>query len=401
MPSAINRFIIMVLDSVGVGDLPDAEKYGDKGADTLGHIFEAMGKGFVLPNLARLGLCRLNPAYGESPEKIEGSYGKMMCASPAKDTTAGHWEMAGIILEKPFPVYPGGFPKEVIKEFENITGTGTLGNVAASGTEIINRLGDEHVRTGYPIVYTSADSVFQIAAHEKSFGLKKLYDICRAARKMLKGEHAVGRVIARPFIGEAGNYKRTANRRDYALTPPEPTILDGVKDAGGNVIAVGKIEDIFNNTGITASIHARTNHECFLATLHLADNPLFRDCGRKALIFANLVDFDMLWGHRRDVNAYAKGLKDFDESLPLLLAALKDSDVLIITADHGCDPTFKKHTDHTREYAPLLVYGRKVKSGVDLGVRTTFADVAQTIADAFGLEPMKQGKSFAGELGIG
>ncbi len=391
----INRFIIIVLDSVGIGALPNADKYGDAGSDTLGHVLDAMGKGFDLPNLARLGLYNLLTSKRETTGDINGAYGKMMCASPAKDTTAGHWEMAGTVLSKPFPVYPNGFPKEVISEFETLIGTKMLGNVTASGTEIINRLGDEHVRTGYPIVYTSADSVFQIAAHEGSFGLEKLYKICVDARGMLKGPNAVGRVIARPFTGGNGQYTRTGNRRDFALTPPKPTILNRIKEAGGSVTAVGKIEDIFNKAGITASVRAHGNSECFDATLRLVSK---EDNIKKSLIFTNLVDFDMLWGHRRDVKSYAKGLKDFDDLLPELLDKLRDDDVLIITADHGCDPTFKKHTDHTREYVPLLVYGKNVKSGVDLGIRQTFADVAQTIADAFDLKPMNNGKSFLKEV---
>jgi len=397
MTSKINRFVILVLDSVGIGALPDAVKYGDSGADTLGHIFEAMGEDYNLPNLARLGLYSLVSSSKKKPNApLSGSFGRMMCASPAKDTTAGHWELAGIVLDKAFPVYPEGFPDNVIAEFEKKIGTKTLGNVTASGTEIINRLGDEHVKTGYPIVYTSADSVFQIAAHEETFGLEKLYEICRTARAMLKGEHSVGRVIARPFVGESGSYIRTANRRDFSLLPFEPTILDKIKNSGGTVTAVGKIEDIFNGSGITQSVHAHSNKECFSATLEL----ISKKVSQRSLIFTNLVDFDMLWGHRRDVKAYAKGLKDFDDSLQALFNALKEDDVLIITADHGCDPVFAKHTDHTREYVPLLVYGKNIKTGVDLGVRSTFADVAQSIAEAFGLDPFKNGKSFTKELGI-
>jgi len=387
----------LVLDSVGIGALPDAGKFGDEGSDTLGHIFEAMGEGYELPNLARLGLYEVSSARGrKTPRPLEGSFGKMMCASPAKDTTAGHWEMAGIVLERPFPVYPGGFPRAVIEEFEKKTGTKTLGNVAASGTEIISRLGPEHMRTGYPIVYTSADSVFQIAAHEKTFGLKKLYEVCRAAREMLKGEQAVGRVIARPFTGEPGNFTRTANRRDFALDPPGPTILDRVKASGGSVAAVGKIEDIFNGKGITRSVHAHSNAECFAATLELVLAPVAGTQG--SVIFTNLVDFDMLWGHRRDVKSYARGLKDFDVSLPSLLAVLKDGDALVITADHGCDPSYAKHTDHTREYVPLLVSGKRLRSGADLGTRRTFADVAQTVAETFGLQSLQNGKSFLKEI---
>lgn len=399
MSETINRFIIIVLDSVGVGELPDAGLYGDEGCNTLGHIFAAMGASYALPNLAGLGLYNILGRSG-AQAKLNGSFGKMACASPAKDTTAGHWELAGLVLEKAFPVYPNGFPAEVIGEFEKLAGTKSLGNIAASGTEIIKRLGDEHCRTGFPIVYTSADSVFQIAAHEEAFGLERLYDLCVAARKMLSGEHAVGRVIARPFTGRSGAYIRTANRRDFSLSPFEPTILDRVKDAGGSVTAVGKIEDIFNKAGITRSVAAHSNRESFSAALELVKNKKAPAYGGREIVFANLVDFDMLWGHRRDVQAYAKGIKEFDDMLPQLLAALKSGDALIITADHGCDPAFTRHTDHTREYVPLLVCGGGVKAGVNLGVRGSFADVAQTIADAFRLKPMRRGISFARELGI-
>lgn len=393
----MQRIILLVLDSVGVGALPDAGRYGDAGADTLGHIFQAMGPSYALPNLARMGLCRL-PAGNRScmQENSTAAYGRMQCASPAKDTTAGHWELAGLVLEKPFPTYPHGFPQELIADFEKRIGTKILGNVPASGTEIIRQLGDEHCRTGYPIIYTSADSVFQIAAHETFFGLERLYHVCRIAREMLTGEHAVGRVIARPFTGDTGAYIRTANRRDYSLTPFAPTILDRVKESGGEVVAVGKIEDIFNRQGITRAVHSRSNTEGMQVTLDAVRvSPAAR-----TLIFTNLVDFDMLWGHRRDVRSYADGLKAFDEFLPTLLAALQPDDLLIITADHGCDPTYTQHTDHTREYVPLLVQGRRVWRGKDLGTRATFADVAQTVADIFGLAPMEHGTSFRKELGL-
>jgi len=387
----INRIILIVLDSAGAGALPDAEKYGDKGADTLGHILDSMGSGFSLPNLEKLGLYKLLKRSSMLPDKnIIGCYGKMATKSPAKDTTAGHWEMAGIILDRPFPTYPEGFPPEVIEEFERRTGTKVLGNCAASGTEIIKKLGEEHCDTGCPIVYTSADSVFQIAAHEEKFGLEKLYKVCEIARDILKDEHSVGRVIARPFTGEAGNYTRTANRKDYSLAPPETTILDEIKNSGGEVVAVGKIEDIFNGKGITKAVHTKGNINGMEVTL----SELKRRPERKSLIFTNLVDFDMLWGHRRDVVSYAKALKDFDNALPELVNVMTSEDMLIITADHGCDPTFKLHTDHTREYVPLLVYGNNIKRNVDLGVRDSLADTAQTIADIFELPRMKNGTSF-------
>jgi phosphopentomutase len=377
--------------------MPDAKKFGDAGADTVGNIFKSVGRDFRLPNLAGLGLYNLlSTPPGQLTAPLRGSYGRMACASPAKDTTAGHWELSGIILDKPFPTYPFGFPTELIAEFEKRIGTKTLGNCAASGTEIIKRLGDEHCRTGYPIVYTSADSVFQIAAHESVFGLERLYGVSRTAREMLKGEHAVGRVIARPFIGSNGNYARTENRRDFSLSPAEDTVLDKLKRSGREVVAVGKIEDIFNSRGITRAIHSHNNASGMTATLDLVNREP-PEAGQ--LIFANLVDFDMLWGHRRDARGYANGLKEFDDFLPSLETAMRDDDLLIITADHGCDPTYLKHTDHTREYVPLLIYGKKINKGVNLGTRGTFADVAQTIAEIFQLPAMRRGAGFAAELG--
>ncbi|MFH1368713.1 MAG: phosphopentomutase [Elusimicrobiota bacterium] len=395
--ATFKRIILLVLDSAGVGAMPDAGKFGDEGADTLGNVFKASDINFGLINLAGLGLYGLlNPALGLLKINAKGSFGKMACASPAKDTTAGHWELAGIILEKPFPTYPNGFPQELIQEFEKLIGEKILGNRTASGTVIINELGDEHVKTGCPIVYTSADSVFQVAAHEKTFGLERLYEACRAAREMLTGEHAVGRVIARPFTGGNGNYSRTENRRDYSLDPFEETVLDRAKNAGMHVVGIGKIEDIYNGKGITDAMHTHSNKEGMNSIkeqlIHGYEN---------VLIFANLVDFDMLWGHRRDAVGYARGLKEFDEFLPQILALLKEDDMLIITADHGCDPTYTKHTDHTREYVPVLVYGKKVKAGVDLGTRPTFADAAQTIAEALGLGAIKNGTSFLKDIVTG
>ncbi|MCL2485719.1 MAG: phosphopentomutase [Endomicrobia bacterium] len=393
----LKRIVLIVLDSAGVGELPDAEKYGDKGANTIGHILDSMPPDFSLPNLEKLGLYKiLNRETKFSDEDIIGCYGKSATQSPAKDTTAGHWEMAGIILNKPFPVYPNGFPSEIIEEFEKLIGIKTIGNVAASGTEIIKELGEQHQKTGYPIVYTSADSVFQIAAHEKTFGLEKLYEICETARDMLKGDNAVGRVIARPFTGTPGNYIRTANRKDYALNPPDITILDEIKNSGGDVIGVGKIEDIFNGIGLTEVIHTKGN----LNGIEITLSEINKSICKKTLLFTNLVDFDMLWGHRRDVASYAKALKEFDNFLPEILNSLTENDMLIITADHGCDPTYKAHTDHTREYTPLLVYGKILKKGVDLGVRESMADIAATIADIFSLPAMKNGKSFKRQITI-
>lgn len=396
----INRIILIVLDSVGAGELPDASEYGDLGTNTLKHIFEKSGKDFVLENMGKLGLYNIVPSpYDYNPKNIVGCYGKMVTLSPAKDTTAGHWELSGIVLDKPFPTYPNGFPNDLIEEFKKQIGTKILGNCVASGTEIIKQLGEEHYKTGYPIVYTSADSVFQIAAaedSEKFGGLERLYEICEIARKLLKGKHAVGRVIARPFVRmEDGTFKRTTNRKDYSLTPPETTILDKIKADGGNVIAVGKIKDIFNNKGIVTAYHTVGNSNGIQVTV---DSIKSSDCSKKQLIFTNLVDFDMLWGHRRNVEAYAQGLKSFDEKLPEIISFMKDTDLLMITADHGCDPTYTKHTDHTREYVPLMVYGKTIKQNISLGTRKSLSDVAQTIADIFELEPMKNGTSFKKEI---
>jgi phosphopentomutase len=385
------RIILIVLDGVGVGELPDASVYNDKGADSLGHVFDSLGVSYHLPNLDKLGLYKIINTKNKLTEvDIVGCYGKMMTKSLAKDSTAGHWEMSGLVLEKHFPTYPNGFPKEIIDKFEQLIGTKILGNCVASGTEIIKQLGREHKKTGYPIVYTSADSVFQIAAHEETFGLNRLYEICKIARKLMQGKNAVGRIIARPFVGSGGNYKRTTNRRDYSLSPTETTILDEIKSSGGKVTAIGKIEDIFNKEGITKAIHTKDN----LNGMDITLNEVNQTDEKQVLIFTNLVDFDMLWGHRRNIEAYANGLKDFDNFLPDLINALKDEDVLIITADHGCDPTYKLHTDHTREYVPLFVYGKKLKKDIDLGVRTTLSDISQTISVIFGIPKMKNGNSF-------
>ncbi len=396
----INRIILIVLDSVGAGELSDAVKYDDVGTNTLKHIFEQSGKDFVLENMGKLGLYNIVPSpYGYNTGNIIGCYGKMATLSPAKDTTAGHWELSGIVLDKPFPTYPNGFPKDLIEEFEKQIGTKVLGNCVASGTEIIKELGQKHYDTGFPIVYTSADSVFQIAAaedSEKFGGLERLYEICEIARKLLKGEHAVGRVIARPFIRQQdGTFKRTTNRKDYSLTPSDTTVLDKIKSVGGNVVAIGKIKDIFNNKGIVTAYHTIGNPHGIQLTI---DSIKESDNSKKQLIFTNLVDFDMLWGHRRNVSSYAQSLKFFDERLSEIMNSMKEKDLLIITADHGCDPTYTKHTDHTREYVPLMVYGKTIKQNVNLGIRKSLADVAQTIADIFEIEPMKNGTSFKNEI---
>ena len=420
--SDINKIILIVLDSVGAGELPDAQKYNDSGANTLKHIFERMGEDFVLENMGKLGLYNIVPSpYGYKPENIIGCYGKMATLSPAKDTTAGHWELSGIVLDKPFPTYPNGFPKEIIEEFEKQIGFKVLGNCVASGTEIIQRLGQQHCDTGRPIVYTSADSVFQIAGHEEPqgdvtsqkfyHGISELQEFCKIARKILVGEHAVGRVIARPFTGY-GHFVRTPNRRDYSLSPIDTTILDKIQSNNGNVVAIGKISDIFNEKGISISRHTSGNSVGIKYTLDAIVDPMVgfkgrngeevvvseEDPFRKHLIFTNLVDFDMLWGHRRNVEAYAQGLMFFDRQLPSIMNAMSENDLLIITADHGCDPTYVKHTDHTREYVPLMVYGKGIKQNIDLGIRTTLSDVAQTIADIFELSPMKHGTSFKKEI---
>lgn len=392
----INRVILIVLDGAGVGELPDAKQYGDINVNTIGNILDAMGDAFTVPNLERMGLYKILQRKSSTQDNdIIACYGKMMTQSPAKDTTAGHWEIAGIIMEKPLPTFPYGFPKAIIDEFEKRTGKPILGNIVASGTEIIKALGDEHIRTGYPIIYTSADSVFQIAAHEEKYGLENLYRSCKIAREILQGDYAVGRVIARPFTGSSGNYIRTANRRDFSISPYETTILDEIKDFGGEVKAIGKIEDIFNGKGITKAIHTECNLNGMEITLEEIKNT---EPNKRTLIFTNLVDFDMLWGHRRDFESYAKALKDFDNFIPSLIQNMQEEDILIITADHGCDPTYKAHTDHTREYVPLMVYGKKLKRNVNLGIRNTLSDIGQTIANIFELPELKNGKSFKNDI---
>ncbi len=387
----INRAIVVVLDSVGVGELPDAAGYGDSGANTLAHIAESVDF-LALPNLADLGLGNIIPIPGVGPVKSpSGCYGKMAEISIGKDTAAGHWELMGVITDRPFPTYPNGFPDEIIHQFESQTGRKTLGNKAASGTEIIKELGDEHVQTGKPIVYTSVDSVFQIACHEEVIAVEELYQMCEIARSILVEPHNIQRVIARPFIGEPGNYTRTSGRRDYALPPHKETLLDLITQSGGEVIAIGKIEDIFSGRGITESIHTSGNQDGINATISAIKS------GRGDLIFTNLVDFDSLYGHRNDVAGYALALNDFDRQLPNIISELRADDVLIITADHGCDPAFAG-TDHTREYVPLLVYGKNIASGVNLGVRASFCDLAATLCELLNIKDLGCGESFANLL---
>ncbi|MTI84128.1 MAG: phosphopentomutase [Firmicutes bacterium] len=387
----INRVTVIVMDSVGIGELPDAAQYNDSGSNTLANCARAVG-GLELPNLARLGLGNIEEITGVPPvQKPAAAYGKMAEQSAGKDTTTGHWELAGILLCSPFPVYPNGFPPDVIKPFEQNIGREVLGNTMASGTQIIEALGKEHVKTGKPIVYTSADSVFQIAAHEDIIPLDQIYSMCLEARNILTGEHAVGRVIARPFVGQPGAFKRTANRHDYSLKPIAPTILNLLQDKGLDVAAVGKINDIFAGEGISRSVHTTGNMDGVDHTLKL-----MRDMNSKGLIFTNLVDFDSLYGHRNNPQGYADALQAFDHRLPEILSAVREDEILILTADHGCDPTTPS-TDHSREYVPLLVYGKAVAAETNLGTRQSFTDVAATIAEIFGLS-WDKGTSFASQI---
>jgi phosphopentomutase len=381
----------MVLDSAGIGEMPDAADWGDAGADTLGNIFKS--RVVSVPNLQKLGLGNIRPLNGvPAAESPIGSYGKCTLKSNGKDTTTGHWEMAGIILKKAFPTFPNGFPQRIIDRFVTEANVpGILGNIPASGTEIIKELGEEHVRTGKPIVYTSADSVFQIAAHEEVVPIDRLYEMCEIARRILDGEDKVGRVIARPFLGtSAADFKRTENRHDYAVPPPSENLLPMLKNAGLDVVCIGKIASIYDSLGVTEDLTAKNNDQTIDQTINALN------AESRGLIFSNLVDFDMLYGHRRDTEGYAKALEHFDSRLPEITAAMHDDDVLILTADHGNDPTYKG-SDHTREYAPLLVYGKTAKPGVDLGTRGSLSDIGQTIADNFGLN-LVAGDSFLADL---
>jgi phosphopentomutase len=388
MTKQLKRVTLIVLDSVGCGDAPDAAAYGDESANTLENISRAVA-GLALPNLGELGLGNLAKIQGVPPtQNAAAAYGRLTEVSAGKDTTTGHWELSGVILERPFPVYPNGFPAELMAEYESRIGRGTLGNYPASGTEIIKELGEAHMRTGKPIIYTSADSVFQVATHEEIIPIEELYRYCQIARDMLTGEHAVGRVIARPFIGQPGHFTRTEQRKDFSLEPPADTIMDVVKLAGLEVMGVGKIEDIFANRGLTRSNHTGNNMAGVDAIIEFlnTDNP--------GLIFANLVDFDSLYGHRNDPQGYAAALAAFDRRVPEIMAKMQDDEVLIITADHGNDPT-TPGTDHSRERVPILVTGQPVRPGINLGTGESFADVAATVADLLGVKWQGPGSSFA------
>ncbi|HYT50423.1 MAG TPA: phosphopentomutase [Pyrinomonadaceae bacterium] len=390
MTTRFNRITLVVLDGAGIGAMPDAPAWGDAGSDTFGHICES--RQLSLPNLRGLGLGNIRRLAGVAKiEKPRGCYGKCALKSNGKDTTTGHWEMAGIILERAFPTYPNGFPQAVIDEFIAKTGVpGILGNIPASGTEIIKELGEEHVKTKKPIVYTSADSVFQIAAHEEVIPLDRLYEICEIARDMLRGENEVGRVIARPFLGEPGSFYRTENRHDYAVPPPRENLLPLLSRNGLDVVSIGKIASIYDSTGVTQDLKAKNNQQSIDQTIKALEDQT------RGLIFSNLVDFDMLYGHRRDTEGYARALEHFDSRWPGIENAMRDDDLLMITADHGNDPTYPG-TDHTREYAPLIVYGKKAKAGVDLGTRESLSDIGKTIAENFGLN-LRAGESFLKDL---
>jgi len=390
MPT-IQRVILIVLDSVGVGALPDAGQYGDAGSNTLANTARAV-RGLRLPNMGRLGLGCVGDILGVPPDPAPaGAFGRMAEASAGKDTTIGHWELMGIHSPKPLPTYPHGFPPEIIFRFEKAIGRRTLGNYPASGTEIIKDLGVEHMRTGRPIVYTSADSVFQVAAHEDVIPIEELYSMCRTARGLLTGEHRVGRVIARPFVGEPGNFARTERRKDFSAPPPGPTVLDHLAQTGIPVIGIGKIEDIFAGQSITEAVHTKDNAD------GLDQIEGYLDRTERGLVFANLVDFDMAYGHRNDAVGYARALEQVDARLPSIQTRLREGDVLILTADHGCDPTTPS-TDHSREYVPLLVSGPAIRTGMDLGTRASFADVGATIAEFLGAPGTGFGTSFAGEV---
>lgn len=389
---ANKRAILIVLDVVGIGAAPDAHLYGDSGAATLQHVLASVAD-LTLPNLSRLGLFRLlNGSEQTNGILHAAAFGKMIERSAGKDTTTGHWELAGLILDKPFPTYPQGFPPEIINEFTKRIGRGILGNYPASGTVIIEELGEEHLRTGFPIVYTSADSVFQIAAHEVIIPPELLYEYCQIAREILQGPHAVGRVIARPFIGQPGEFQRTPRRRDFSLAPTGPTVLDLIAGSGQQVHGVGKINDIFAGRGLTSSVQTKDNAAGIRETL-----TWLRQEKAGGLLFANLVDFDTKYGHRNDPFGFAQALSEFDACLPELLAELSGDDLLIITADHGCDPGFPG-TDHTRELVPLLVYNPLIAGPIDLGVRQTFADVAASVAEWLNVAKPANGMSFLDRL---
>lgn len=380
------RVNIIILDGVGVGSLPDAKSYNDEGSNTIGNLAKKVG-GLSLPNLQKLGLGNIIEIKGIPPASTPvASYAKLAEVSYGKDSTSGHWELCGVILNRPFPVY-SKFPPEIISKFEKKIKRKTIGNLRASGTEIIKELGEEHIKTGYPIVYTSADSVFQLAAHEDIIPVNQLYDYCLIARETLKGKWSVARVIARPFTGEVGDFKRTERRKDFSLPPPSATLLDVLNRAKVPVIGLGKIDDIFANRGLTESYHTVDNLKCMDYIIEMMDRL------KSGLVISNLVEFDMVWGHRNNSNGFYKGLKDFDNWLAKLETKIEEEDIVIITADHGCDPTTPS-TDHSREYAPLLMFGEKVSEGVNLGIRNSFADVGKTVGEIFRVKNNLCGESF-------
>lgn len=382
-----NRVILVILDSLGVGALPDSEKYGDIGVNTLNNIAKHVDR-FNIPNLINLGIGNLEGiTHVPSSEHTLGAYGRSMEVSNGKDTTMGHWEIAGLNISEPFHTYPNGFPDEIIKPFEEKTGRKVVCNAPASGTVVIDEYGKHHMETGDLIVYTSADSVFQIAAHEDVVSIEDLYKYCEIAREMLMGEHQVARVIARPFIGQVGNFSRTSNRHDYSLKPFDRTVLDQLKDAGKDVIAVGKIVDIFDGEGITESVHTKSNMDGVDKTID------YMKKDNHGLIFSNLVDFDAMYGHRRNIEGYRDALEAFDLRLPEIYEAMNDEDILILAADHGNDPSYKG-SDHTREHIPMLIYGKSIKENVNIGTRDSFADIAATIAEILEIEAPINGQSF-------
>jgi phosphopentomutase len=391
--AALERAVVIVLDGVGVGQAPDAVAYGDEGANCLTNCAEAVG-GLTLRTMGHMGIGNVTPIRGVPLiSNAAGAYGRLIERAAGKDSTTGHWELMGVTLEHPLPTYPHGFPADLVARFEAAIGRGTLGNKPASGTEIIAELGEEHLRTGKPILYTSADSVFQLAAHEEVIPLDELYAMCRTARELLTGENAVGRVIARPFVGTPGAFTRTPNRKDFSLAPPQPTLLDALKDAGYDVVCLGKIEDLFAFRGLTQSEHPGTNEGVMAATMRELARPF------RGLLFVNLVDCDQLYGHRRNPQGYAQALHEVDTWLPLVLAQLGPRDALFISADHGTDPTFKG-TDHTRECVPILASGGPITPNVNLGARGSFADLGATLAEVFAVGPLASGRSFAREIGL-
>lgn len=386
------RVIWLIIDSVGIGALPDAKDFGDVGVNTLGNIVKTY-KDIKIPNLLKLGIGNIDGVdFLEKDNSPIGSYGRCLEVSKGKDTTTGHWEMTGVLVETPFKTFENGFPKDIIDEFEKRTKRKVVGNKPASGTAILDEYGEHQMKTGDVIVYTSADSVFQIAAHEEIIPLDELYKMCEIAREIMMGDNAVARIIARPYVGECkGKFKRTSNRRDYSLSPFENTVLDNIKEEGLDVLAVGKIEDIFNGQGITEAIHTKDNMDGVDQTI----NYINKD--NKGLIFTNLVDFDSSFGHRRDIKGYKEALEEFDKRIPEIINSMKEDDILIINADHGNDPSYKG-TDHTREYIPVLVYGKNVKSNINLGTRKSFSDIGATVSDILNVKLPKNGESFKNDI---